>query len=162
MKIKYILGQLGENGKPRTIVVEDGTTLTMSHQPNKSNEEIVDEVLKHSPLKAFFEDETYQSIDVYADTKERILQALQAKDAERELAIAATEIRVREEEANEYNKIIEKAVEEIKEALKANIPDGENVKVGGIKMNDAGVAGWNQLRYALLQNFDHFITPPRG
>jgi len=49
--------------------------------------------------------------------------------------------------------------EEVKEALKANIPDGEDVKVSGHRMNEPGVGGWNQLRYSILQNLDHFLTP---
>lgn len=49
--------------------------------------------------------------------------------------------------------------EKMKEALKANIPDGENVKVNGHRLNESGVGGWNQLRYSLLQNLDYFLTP---
>jgi len=48
-------------------------------------ERIVEECLQHSPLKAFFEDNLYQSTDVYADTKERITKALTTYGNAREL-----------------------------------------------------------------------------
>ncbi len=41
-------------------------------------------------------------------------------------------------------------------ALLKNIPDGEDIKVFGLRMNEAGVCGWNRLRYGLIQNFDSF------
>lgn len=36
----------------------------------------VEETLKDSPMKAYFENEPYKSVDIYADTKERIRHAL--------------------------------------------------------------------------------------
>jgi hypothetical protein len=39
-------------------------------------DKIVEETLKDSPLKAYFENEPYKSVDIYEDTKDRIHHAL--------------------------------------------------------------------------------------
>ncbi len=39
-------------------------------------DKIVEETLKDTPLKVYFENELYKSVDIYTDTKERIRHAL--------------------------------------------------------------------------------------
>lgn len=46
MTAKYILGQMGENGKPRTIEVEEGVAPTTMNQNNSREEEMTEEELE--------------------------------------------------------------------------------------------------------------------
>ena len=77
--------------------------------PEKSVEEIVEEFYKEFSYIQAVKNE--KSGNAYKKIADWLTQTLQAERQKQGDAIAATEIRVREEEANEYNKIIEEAVE---------------------------------------------------
>lgn len=65
--------------------------------------------------------------------------ALTEKDAEMEKALEAKAIEVREEEANEYNKIIEKEAEKARASLHASLVAAVEGKIKGYVGNDEEV-----------------------
>ena len=83
--------------------------------PEKSVEEIVEEFYKEFSYIQAVKNE--KSGNAYKKIADWLTQTLQAERQKQGDAIAATEIRVREEEANEYNKIIEEAVEKERERI---------------------------------------------